>query len=422
MDNLNLVEIFEKTVKKKYVPKKCEHGKRKSRCVECGGSEICEHGKRKSRCTDCGNGSELCEHKRIRTVCIECRGSQICEHQKIRTRCIDCKGSQICEHKKLRALCVDCDGSQICEHKIPKYRCKDCKGSQICEHSREKSKCKKCGGSRICKHGKRKEVCIECNGSSICEHKKIRANCVDCDGSSICEHKKKRANCVDCDGSSICEHKKIRANCVDCDGSRICEHNKNKYYCKQCDGRALCKSLWCETFAKNKYEGYCLFCFVNTFPDKPITRNYKTKEKAVSEKILESFPNFTWVLDKKIEDGCSRRRPDFLLDMGSHIIIVEVDENQHRDYGSNCETKRLMQISLDLHERPIVFIRFNPDDYINSDGIKIESCWKINHLGIMTVKNESEWNKRIKILIEQINYWINNPSEKTIEIVQLFYS
>jgi hypothetical protein len=32
---------------------KCEHGIRKSRCLDCGGSEMCEHNKRKSRCKDC---------------------------------------------------------------------------------------------------------------------------------------------------------------------------------------------------------------------------------------------------------------------------------------------------------------------------------------------------------------------------------
>ena len=30
---------------KKYNEQKCEHGKRKSRCADCGGVEICEHKK-----------------------------------------------------------------------------------------------------------------------------------------------------------------------------------------------------------------------------------------------------------------------------------------------------------------------------------------------------------------------------------------
>jgi hypothetical protein len=52
---------------------KCEHKKAKSRCAECGGSELCEqHGKVKSRCTECGDGSSLCEHIRYKYTCGEC--------------------------------------------------------------------------------------------------------------------------------------------------------------------------------------------------------------------------------------------------------------------------------------------------------------------------------------------------------------
>jgi len=33
----------------------------------------------------------------------------------------------------------------------------------------------------------------------------------------------------------------------------------------------------------------------------------------------------------------------------------------------------------------------------------------------------SEWNERIEILNQQIQYWINNKTDKTVEIVELFY-
>ena len=164
-------------------------------------------------------------------------------------------------------------------------------------------------------------------------------------------------------------------------------------------------------------------CFVNNpeNKDKPAMRNYKTKENEVVFRIKETFPDFTWITDKKIQDGCSKRRPDLLLDMGSHIIIVEVDENKHTDYDCSCEHKRLMEISQDLGHRPIIFIRFNPDSYKNENGILIKSCWKLNKLGVMTISKKEEWNYRIECLKEQINYWINNPTEKTVEIVELFY-
>lgn len=45
-----------------------------------------------------------------------------------------------------------------------------------------------------------------------------------------------------------------------------------------------CKSDWCSTIPRdNKYDGYCLFCYINLFPDKPISRNYKTKEYSIIE-------------------------------------------------------------------------------------------------------------------------------------------
>jgi hypothetical protein len=83
-----------------------------------------------------------------------------------------------------------------------------------------------------------------------------------------------------------------------------------------------------------------------------------------------------------------------------------------------------MEISHDLGHRPIVFIRFNPDDYINKEGIKMKSCWKLNKttgLIILDYNKMQEWNSRINLLVEQINYWIKNSTEKTIEIIKLFY-
>ena len=141
-------------------------------------------------------------------------------------------------------------------------------------------------------------------------------------------------------------------------------------------------------------------------------------------KALESFPNFTWSVDKRVIDGCSRRRPDLMLDLGSHVIIVEIDENQHVNYDCSCENKRIMELSQDFAHRPIVFIRFNPDDYIDSNGTIVESCWKINKLSGILILNKikiSDWNTRLQMLHNQIQYWIDNVCEKTVEIIQLFY-
>jgi hypothetical protein len=185
-----------------------------------------------------------------------------------------------------------------------------------------------------------------------------------------------------------------------------------------------CKTELCNTIpSNNRYDGYCLRCFVYLFPDKPNSRNYKTKEISVVEYIQKEFQNKTIITDKKVQDGCSKRRPDILIDLGFQVIIIEIDENQHIDYDCSCENKRIMEISQDLGHRPIIFIRFNPDEYVNKDNNKITSCWGIDKRGICCIKKTKikEWNERLTILKDNIIYWINNESNKTVEIIQLFY-
>ena len=185
-----------------------------------------------------------------------------------------------------------------------------------------------------------------------------------------------------------------------------------------------CKSSWCSTLVQEKYDGYCLFCYMNLFPDKPVSRNYKTKEYSVVEYVKTKFPNHSWIADKIVNGGCSKRRPDLLLDLLYQIVIVEVDENQHTEYDCSCQNKRIMELSQDLGHRPIVFIRFNPDDY-EKEGTNITSCWGQDKKGICVVKKtkKDEWTQRLNMLEEHINYWINpaNITNKTIETIQLFY-
>ena len=310
-----------------------------------------------------------------------------------------------------------------CEHNKEKYKCKDCNGSSICEHNKEKYKCKDCGGSSLCKdHGVCKYRCKDCKGVGICEHGKQKQYCKECDGIYICEHSKVKHKCKECGGNGVCEHGKQKQFCKDCKGSWICIHNKRKDYCKECDGRELCKSQWCSVMKNKKYEGYCLFCYVNLFPDNEIIRNYKTKEKSVVESIKTKFPEFSWVTDKKISNGCSNRRPDLLLDLGFQVIIIEIDEDKHNNYDLICENKRIMEVSQDLSHRNVIFIRFNPDSYKDGDK-KVTSCWSFNKKGIMSIKKckTKEWSERLEKLNSMIRHWCDNTSSKMVHIEHLFY-
>lgn len=210
------------------------------------------------------------------------------------------------------------------------------------------------------------------------------------------------------------------------------ENNKTALYCNTHKLENMinvkiikCKTHLCDTKANKNYEGFCLRCYIHTYPDKPTMRNYKTKEQNVVDFIKNIFHNLTIQTDKIIQDGCSKKRPDIQIDLGYQIIIIEIDENQHKTYDCSCENKRLMEISQDYKHRPIIFIRFNPDDYINN-GVKVQSCWKILKSGILKIDKEKEieWNNRLNSLKCQIEYWCNpnNITNKTIEVIQMYYN
>ena len=56
------------------------------------------------------------------------------------------------------------------------------------------------------------------------------------------------------------------------------------------------------------------------------------------------------------------------MDLLTHVVIVECDENQHKSYIPECENRRKMELFRDVGFRPVVFVRFNPDGYRGGNG------------------------------------------------------
>jgi len=111
------------------------------------------------------------------------------------------------------------------------------------------------------------------------------------------------------------------------------------------------------------YQPYCFACNCVRNPNIEIKRRYKTKENLLSEALKKMNLGIDFIQDKKVEDGCSKRRPDFLFDLFTHIVIVECDENNHNSYDTTCEIAKLNETFTDLADRPMVILRFNPDKY-----------------------------------------------------------
>jgi hypothetical protein len=112
------------------------------------------------------------------------------------------------------------------------------------------------------------------------------------------------------------------------------------------------------------------------------------------------------------------------LDLGYQVLIIEIDENQHIGYDSSCENKRIMQFSQDVSHRPIIMIRFNPDEYV-INNTTITSCWGYDKNGICVIKKSKtkEWLNRLEKLHNNITFWLkeDNKVDKTIHITHLFY-
>lgn len=77
-----------------------------------------------------------------------------------------------------------------------------------------------------------------------------------------------------------------------------------------------------------------------------------------------------YLYEKMIEGGaCGRERPDMVFDAGTHFVVNEVDEYQHKfsGYSCDCEQTRMVNVTQAL-QLPTVFIRYNPDSYTPKAG------------------------------------------------------
>ena len=173
------------------------------------------------------------------------------------------------------------------------------------------------------------------------------------------------------------------------------------------------------TVINSKYKPNCARCHFYLHPDDTRIINYKTKEQAYMTALLKKFPQF--ILDKIIKGGCSKRRPDGFLDLLTHVIIVEIDENEHKSYDDTCNNRRTMELSEDVDYRPIVFIRLNPDGY-TLDGKRMKGSFSLTKKNNELKVVKKEFNKRLNSLIESVEKYMITIPDKTISVEYLYFT
>ena len=211
---------------------------------------------------------------------------------------------------------------------------------------------------------------------------------------------RQKYQCIICHGSSICIHEKVRYSCVLCNPKIACQH---------------CKYI---NIRRSRWKPNCFRCHCVLHPDDPIPRRFRLKEHYVVDALRAHFQDtVTMRCDKSVDGGCTRYRPDILIDFGSHIVIVEIDEFRHTNYV--CEQKRMVDLYEDMGYRNTIFIRFNPDGY-NLEGIRYPTPFPVLDNGDMSV-NEEEMADRMYELIQTILFYKDNAPDEPITYNYLFY-
>ncbi len=104
-------------------------------------------------------------------------------------------------------------------------------------------------------------------------------------------------------------------------------------------------------------DGLCCYCRPN--------KSCRTKENSVKKLLYEKLPEYKFEQNSyqlpSIRQAQLRYRPDFWLELSSHIVVIEVDEFSHSSYQDDCEIVRMINISMSCEGKPVVFIRYNPD-------------------------------------------------------------
>lgn len=365
----------------------------------------------KTHCASCATS----EMKNFIKLCENCNLVQPSYGINNRSHCATCATPEM---KSIKIMCVKCNKIRPTYGITNKTHCVSCAAPEM---KRFTKMCEKCNKVQPYYGISNKTHCASC---ATPEMKSFYKMCEKCNKVGPSYGINKATHCASC---ATTEMKSFSQKCEKCNRVRPNYGINNRTHCVNCatpemkSFSKMCMTINCGTVISynDKYNGYCARCYIYIFPNEPNARNYKTKERAMADFLITEFKDLTFITDKKVEGGCSSRRPDVLVDMGTHNIIVECDEYEHSTDGYNCESKRSMQLFQDLGNRPLYLIRFNPDAYTDEKACLHQSCWKD---GLVKPTMTEEWMRRLDILKATFQRAVKETPKKDFEEIKLFYS
>ena len=382
-------------------------------CIEC-------LGKVKRKKCNCGSGKRPrfgYDGDKRATCCVDCKKEDMINFSNRKCKCGKSPSFGYIGDK-YASCCVNCKEKDMVDIVSRRCDCGSGKRPRFGYDGDERATC-----CIVCK----KEDMINRN-SPKCECGKTPSFGYKDDEYPTCCAICKKEDMVDIVARKKCECGKRPSFGYDGDKAICCKDCKKTGMIDIKNKHRLCKNSSCNLLYSNPcYEGYCAKCFREKYPDKQTVINYKVKENAVVDYIKQKLPEYDFVVDKYIPYSKYKRRPDMLVDFGTHVSIIEIDENKHVDSKyKDAENERMKEIVFDLGLRPTVFIRFNPDGYVDKHTKKkVKGLFAVDKgTGRLGVGSMEEFEKRVGVLIERFESFVGRPLDNVdlIRVEYLFYN
>jgi hypothetical protein len=164
-------------------------------------------------------------------------------------------------------------------------------------------------------------------------------------------------------------------------------------------------------------QGTCADCYAFATGNTPRL----AKQREVLQFLDHQFKEFPYdSTDRTTQDlkDCDRReRPDVLWDRADRLVILEIDEGQHKDRPCECEQTRMMNISQAYGCERTVWIRYNPDAFKSSESRR----WVQRHRRHEVLKSWLAWAltaDRLPYTISVVHLFFDGFREGNVQIEQ----
>jgi len=378
-------------------------------------------------CSEC-KSSTMVDLTHKKCVCGKAQPTYNNEDETKPLYCSDCKSDEMVNVKSKKCVCGKAQPSYNNEGETNALYCVKCKSSTMVDVINKKCFCGKAIPS-FNNEGETKALyCSECKSDTMVDVKSKKCFCGKTRPIYNNKGETKASHCFECKSKEMVDVLNKKCFCGKSQPSFNNEGETKALYCSECKSDTMVDviSKKCLGFINNgiteacpydttgnpKYKYYCTECFKRNFPLDPLTFQIrcKTKEIAVRDFINENFNGFQH--NKPLKTGhcdCTMRRSiDHRKLIGNTLLAIETDENQHKSYDKMDEEMRYDDLYI-AHSGKWIYIRFNPDKYIDNKGIRKNPML---YTRLEKLKNEIE---------KQIKRIENEENKELVERVYMYY-